>query len=162
MGAEVSVRIHIDASPGAVYDLVADVARMGEWSPEATGAVRAPAALSAGDRFIGSNRRGPIRWYTQCTVLRADRGDVFAFDVDAGPIPLSRWTYTFTEAPAGGTVVTETWLDRRDGLVNLPVRLLGTLVIPGDRAAHNRSTMRATLARLKETAEAAAVPGEPD
>lgn len=159
MGAQVAVRIHIGAPPGAVYDLVADVARMGDWSPEATGAIRAPAALSAGDRFIGTNRRGPVRWYTQCTVLRADRGEVFAFDVDAGPVSLSRWTYTFTVAPAGGTVVTETWLDRRDGLVGLPVRLLGSLLIPGDRAAHNRSTMRATLAKLKDVAEAAPGPG---
>jgi hypothetical protein len=155
MGAEVSERIHIDAAPAVVYDLVADVARMGEWSPEATGAVRASAVLHAGDRFIGSNKRGPVRWWTLCTVLRAHRGEVLQFDVDAGPVPLSRWTYTFTEAPGGGTTVTETWLDRREGVTGLPVRLLGSLLIPGDRAAHNRSTMRATLATLKAVAEAA-------
>ncbi|HUP73352.1 MAG TPA: SRPBCC family protein [Acidimicrobiales bacterium] len=28
------VSIHIDASPEQVYDLVTDVTRMGEWSPE--------------------------------------------------------------------------------------------------------------------------------
>jgi hypothetical protein len=67
----------------------------------------------------------------------------------------SRWTYRLAAGPDGGTVVTEAWLDRRDGVIGLPVRLLGSLLIPGDRAAHNRATMRTTLAGLKKTAEAA-------
>ena len=41
--------IEIAATPEVVYDLVADVARMGEWSPEATGAKGANRILTAGD-----------------------------------------------------------------------------------------------------------------
>ncbi len=155
MGARVEESIEIAAPPEAVYDLVADIARMGEWSPEATGALGASSRLAAGDRFIGSNRRGPVRWWTVCTVRRAERPALLEFDVDAGPVALSRWTYCLAPGPDGGTVVTEVWLDRRDGVIGLPIRLAGSLLIPGDRAAHNRTTMRATLAGLKKTAEAA-------
>ena len=155
MGAQVEESITIAAPPEAVYDLVADIARMGEWSPEATGALGAPTRLAAGDRFLGSNRRGPVRWWTVCTVRGADRPARLEFDVDVGPVALSRWTYRLAPAPDGGTTVTEVWLDRRDGVIGLPVRLAGSLLIPGDRAAHNRATMRATLAGLQRTAEAA-------
>ena len=57
------VSIHIDAPPEHVYDLVTDVTRMGEWSPE-THRCRwvegdGPAV---GARFKGDNRRGRARW----------------------------------------------------------------------------------------------------
>lgn len=156
MARTASATQRIEAAPGPIYDLVADLARMGQWSPEATGAVGAPRRVVAGDRFIGSNRRGPVRWWTVCTVLRAERGRVLEFDVDAGPLSISRWTYTFHPLADGGTRVTETWLDRRDGLVGLPVRAAGRLLIPGDRAEHNRANIRITLQRLKAAAEAGA------
>jgi hypothetical protein len=154
MATTVVESIVIEAEPGAVYDLVADVARMGEWSPEATGARGAEPVLKQGDRFIGWNRRGFVRWFTQCTVLAASRGAEFAFDVDFGPVPVSRWTYEFA-ALDGGTRVTETWVDRRRGIFGPAVRLAGQLVIPGPRAAHNRATMVQTLRRLKVEAESA-------
>lgn len=144
--------IFIKAQPGAVYDLVADVAKMGEYSPEATGARGAGRDLRVGDRFIGLNKRGPVRWFTVCTVIAADRGREFAFDVDMGPMAISRWSYTFAEE-AGGTAVTETWNDRRSGLWGPVIRGLGQLVIPGPRAPHNRANMVRTLQRLKEAAE---------
>jgi uncharacterized protein YndB with AHSA1/START domain len=150
----VTESITIDAAPEAVYDLVADVARMGEWSPEAVGARGASVRPSPGDRFVGFNRRGPVIWWTYCTVLRAERGVVFEFDVDFGPIAVSRWTYTFEPSSQGTTNLVETWLDRRQGPLSLPIRAFGKLVIPEDRAEHNRATMRATLVRLKAAAEA--------
>lgn len=154
MGELVEEGIEIAAPPEAVYDLISDVARMGEWSPEATGARRASAQVSAGDVFIGSNRRGPVRWWTVCTVRVAERPSVLEFDVDVGPIALSRWTYRLTPTE-DGTRVQETWLDRRDGLRGMPIRLLGSVLIPGDRAAHNRRNIRSSLAALKQTAEGA-------
>ncbi|MCH9814959.1 MAG: SRPBCC family protein [Actinomycetia bacterium] len=143
----------IQASPEVLYDLVADVSQMGQWSPEATGAIGASRDLQVGDTFVGTNRRGLIRWYTQCTVLRADRGRIFEFDVDFGFQGISRWTYVFL-ARDGGTVVSETWVDRRDGVLGPLVRLGGQLVIPGNRAIHNRKNARITLSRLKRVAEA--------
>jgi len=155
MAEAVRESITIRVAPEVVFDLVSDVSRMGEWSPESTGARGAGRVAVVGDRFIGFNRRGPVIWWTYCTVLQAERGQVFTFDVDFGPIAVSRWTYEFSPMSDGGTTVTETWLDRREGLRSLPVRAFGQVLIPGDRAAHNRANMRVTLERLKATAEAA-------
>lgn len=144
--------IKIAAAPETVYDLVADVTRMGEWSPEATGARRVRGRLSAGDTFIGTNRRGLFSWATECTVLAAEPGEEFAFDVHAGPIAVSRWEYTFQ--PDGYyTVVTESWTDLRRGIGGLVIKGVGQVLIPGPRPAHNRANMRATLRRLKAAAE---------
>jgi hypothetical protein len=33
-GTTGEVRVHVDATPGELYDMVSDVTRMGEWSPE--------------------------------------------------------------------------------------------------------------------------------
>lgn len=74
----------VAASPERIYELVADMPRMGEWSPECqrvewTDGAVAPAA---GARFIGHNRGGPgglIRWSRRGRVLVADPGREFAF-----------------------------------------------------------------------------------
>ena len=72
-----SEQIVVNASPERLYDMVADLPRMGEWSPEcqhvewedgATGPVE-------GARFVGHNRTGPrglIRWSRRGRVLTAD------------------------------------------------------------------------------------------
>ena len=97
---------------------------MGEWSPEATGALRASKPLRAGDTFVGLNKFALVRWWTNCTVLHADRGERFEFDVDFGPLPVSRWSYEFSPQPDGSTEVTETWIDRRQR-ADRPARAAG-------------------------------------
>ena len=56
--------IDIGAPARAVWDVVADVTRVGEWSGECRGCVwmGAAAAPAAGVRFRGRNRRGGFRW----------------------------------------------------------------------------------------------------
>lgn len=149
----VTESITIDAVPGRVYDLVADVSHMGDFSPEATGARgKISSSPKPGDRFIGTNRRGPVMWFTFCTVRRAERGRTFAFDVDFGPFPVSHWSYTF-EPTGTGTRVTESWTDRRVGILGLPMKAVGQFLVPGSRPQHNRANMIATLRRLKAHAE---------
>ena len=70
--------IDIEAPPDRVYDLIADVARVGEFSPEATGARGASRAPQSGEHFWVFNKRGPWRWFTRCTVLSAERGRRFS------------------------------------------------------------------------------------
>lgn len=144
--------IDIAADAADVYGVVSDVAGMGRFSPEATGARVRSERLQAGDRFLGLNRRGPVRWATTCTVTVADPGRAFEFLVDAGPLPVSRWRYDI-EPVAGGVRVTETWTDRRTGPLGVAMKLLGQAVIPGSRPDHNRATMRATLQRMKAALE---------
>jgi hypothetical protein len=152
MSASSQACLEIAASPEAVYDLVADVASMGQYSPEATGAAGAPAQLQRGDHFWGLNKRGLARWFTRCTVVEAERGKRFVFDVDFPPMPVSQWAYDF-EATETGCRVTETWIDRRQGALAVPIKLVGQLIIPGDRAVHNQRNIETTLARLKAAAE---------
>lgn len=148
----VTEAIHIAAAPEHVYDLIADVSRMGRFSPEATGAVGAGRSLAVGDTFWGTNRHGPWFWVTRCRVTAADRGRGFAFDVDLGPFPISSWSYSLA-ADGQGCTVTETWVDRRTGVRGTAMRLGGSVIIPGPRDEHNRSTMRATLSALRDAAE---------
>lgn len=150
----VSESIRINAAPEVLYDLVSDVVRMGEWSPEATGA-RVPESISTlavGDRFTGTNRHGLARWSTQCTVTQADRGEAFEFTVAVKPFKISTWRYEFVEDESG-TIVTESWTDERDGARGAAIKVLGQVFIPGSRPDHNRRNMQTTLANLKAEAE---------
>src|SRR4051794_30656311 len=87
MSHPVTESIRINASAQVLYDLISDVSRMGQWSPEATGALGAGKELAAGDTFVGLNKFALARWWTNCTILEADRGERFSFDVDFGPMP---------------------------------------------------------------------------
>jgi hypothetical protein len=151
--SDVQVNADIAADPEVVYDLVSDVTRMGEWSPETTScrwlAGNGPAALGA--QFRGTNKHLLARWTTTCTVTAAERGRRFAFDVTWGPWSISEWSYDI-EPTAGGCRVTEAWVDRRGAALRVSSpAVMGIL----DRAAHNRRGMEQTLAALKATAEGA-------
>ena len=55
--------IEINASPEAVYDLVSDLPRMGEWSPENIGGEwQGGGSGKVGDRFLGHNRTRERSW----------------------------------------------------------------------------------------------------
>ena len=153
--ANTSVTAHIAAPPEAVYDLVADLPRMGEWSPECTSVAWRGGATAAapGVRFRGRNRNGVRRWSTTCTVVAAERGKELAWDVKApGGFPVARWRYTFAPSPDGGCEVTESTEDRRGWFMKT---FAGAATGVSDREARNRQSMAATLAALKQAAEAA-------
>ena len=154
MGSVVSESIHIQAPPEAVYDLIADVSSIGQFSPEATGALGAGKRLRVGDTFWGTNRRGPWIWATRCRVTGADRGRAFAFDVDFGPLPVSTWSYEIVGTDDGCTVA-ETWVDRRSGRRGALFSKVGSVMIPGPRDEHNLHNIRQTLEALRAAAESA-------
>ena len=131
--------------------MVADVRRMGEWSPECVRCewLGGAAGATVGARFRGHNRNGLRRWSTVSTVVAADPGRIFAFRVSSLGLPVAEWRYAVTPTP-GGCRVTETWTDARGALIRSMGRFATGV---GDRAAHNRAGMLATLARIKEAAE---------
>jgi uncharacterized protein YndB with AHSA1/START domain len=110
-GTKAETSIHIDAPPETVYSIVSDVTRMGEWSPETTKCQWLDGAQgpAVGARFKGSNKRGIITWSTKPTVVAADPGREFTFDVGSD----TRWTYRF-EPDGGGTKLTESFEMLRD------------------------------------------------
>ena len=107
------------ASPDDVWILVADVTRMGSWSPEATGAawVGGADAPAVGAHFKGANRQGSKSWKTDCVVTACEPGELFGFDVKVGPFKVARWTYEFRPV-AAGCEVTERWDDQRGWLID--------------------------------------------
>jgi uncharacterized protein YndB with AHSA1/START domain len=153
MGENVSVERVVAAPADAVWAIVADVTRMCEFSPENThcewiGGAKEPVV---GAKFRGTNENGKKKWKTVATVVEAQPGHSFAFEVKAGPLGVARWEYRFDPTDTGCRV-TETWIDQRGFIV----RTLGGPVSGViDRADHNRSGMETTLERLAAAAEKA-------
>jgi Polyketide cyclase / dehydrase and lipid transport len=88
------VSVEINASPEAVYDLVSDLPRMGEWSPENIGGEwQAGGTGRMGDRYIGHNRAGERAWSVPVLVTAADRGRYFEFVTRPDDGPYVRWAY---------------------------------------------------------------------
>jgi hypothetical protein len=151
--SDVEVSQQVGAAPADVYAMVADLPRMGEWSPENTGGkwIGGATGPSVGARFRGTNRSGWRLWSTTATVRAAEPGRRFSFDIDVLGVPISTWDYTFADS-GDGCVVTESWTDRRPGWMRtVSVPVMGVR----DRAAHNRGNMEQTLQRLKQAAEKA-------
>ena len=144
--------IDIAAPPDRVYDLIADVTRMGEWSPECYRCEWLDGATAAapGARFRGYNRLGPLRWKRTVVVDTADRGREFAFTTvndDAGRAE-TRWRYTL-EPSSSGTLLTESF---QFLWCSVPNRL-AEAAIPRGRQV-NRG-IEQTLRRIKRVAETA-------
>jgi len=152
MGEQVQVSTEIDAPAEAVWAMVADLTRMGEWSPENTGATWLHGATGAapGARFKATNAAGRKQWSTMGTVVEAEPGRVLSFRVSAVGLRVARWTYRF-EPTGPGCTVTETWVDERGRLVTWLGKPVSGVA---DRATHNRAGMEQTLANLKAAAEA--------
>ena len=135
MALSVQARVHIAAPPDTVYDMISDLPRMGEWSPENHGGEWVGGATGAvvGARFRGRNVLRWRRWSTIATIETADRGERLAFTVSVAGITGARWTYEFT-ASGDGTDVVERWEDLRIA----PLRAVsGLLSGAQDRGAHN-------------------------
>ena len=91
-----SQQIVINASPERIYDLVSDLPRMGEWSPECEQVEWTDGSTPPrwGARFIGHNRGGPfrlMRWSRRGRVLAAARGREFAFVTEEGGRESTVW-----------------------------------------------------------------------
>jgi iron-sulfur cluster repair protein YtfE (RIC family) len=108
---EGTVNLHIEATPRDLYDLVADVTRTGERSPECHTCtwLPGPAPATLGARFRGHNRARHLRWSRVCEVVAADPGAEFAFRtiperVDRTRCDSTTWSYRFTPERQGTQV----------------------------------------------------------
>ena len=128
------VEVDIDAAPEHVYELLAEVTRMGEWSSECVGCrwLGRTRAARPGARFRGTSRNGWHRWSTTSTITVAEPGRAFAFAV----------TYL--------RLLTESVEDHRGALL----RTVSPFITGSrNRSERNDATMRTTLDRLKAAAE---------
>jgi hypothetical protein len=149
---QAAVTLHIDAEPLAVWELISDITKMGEYSPEVFEAewldgATGPAVGAKYRGHVKRNERGPTYW-TTCKITECVPGEVFEFAVVAGDRAMNTWRYEFAAAD-GGTDVTESFR-LADNLLTKLWRPLGGFL----RENRNRRDMLRTLERVKAVAEA--------
>jgi uncharacterized membrane protein len=149
-----SCSVVIEAPADDLYGMVADLPRMGQWSPECRAVewLDGSSGPAEGARFIGHNRGGPgglLKWSRRGTVLTADAGREFAFATEEGGKEGVVWRYRF-EAVEGGTRVTESYEVQR---IPAWARIVD---VPTNRVRELREGLQHTLEQLKSAAESAA------
>jgi hypothetical protein len=96
-------QIHLEVAPGAIYELVMDPARLGDWVTIQEELVEAPERiLEKGDRLVQRLKVAGRGFEVSWTVTRADRPTHVEWD-GRGPLGTSaKVAYTFAAA-SGGT-----------------------------------------------------------
>lgn len=150
------VSIEITATPEQVYDLVSDIPRMGEWSPECYQCTwtKGASGPAIGARFKAKNKggRGPS-WFNTPVVTEAEPGRTFAFNRSGPGIGSYTWRYYIETTPTG-TKLTESFAAERPlgtAMNWITLKWTGS----ADRDADLRSGMLTTLSRIKAAAESA-------
>ncbi len=149
-----SVTVHVEAPPEAVWDLVTDVTRIGEFSPETLAGrwIDGATGPAVGAKFQGHvkrNGRGPMYW-TTCRVVSCEPQRDFAFVVEVPGIKGGNtWRYQLA-ANGSGTDVTESFELSPSLFVKVYWTLAGSM-----RAKTNIRGMTETLNRIKAVAEKA-------
>jgi hypothetical protein len=150
-----SVTAFIDAPPETVYELVADVTRMPEFSPEILKCTWLDGATgpAVGARFAAVNKV-PSRpsWTNKPVVTVVEPGRAFAVSRTEKFAGTVVWSYRF-EPEREGTRVTESYE------VTRPLSAIGWFVIGNvfgrkDRRTDLRAGMEETLERMRVVAEA--------
>src|SRR6476469_2252546 len=121
-------QIVMNAAPERIYDLVADLPRMGEWSPECKRVewAKGTTVPAVGAKFVGHNQ----------------------FVTEEGGRESTVWRYRF-EPVEGGTRVTESYEVR---WIPVWARIVD---VPANRHRELQDTMRHTLEQVKCSAELA-------
>ena len=142
----------VATSPQQLYDLVSDVTRTGEWSPTCAACWwDEGAGPQVGSWFTGRNETPDRTWETRSQVVAAEPGREFAWLVGGR---LVRWSYRM-EPVEGGTRLTESWEFLPAGLELFAERYGDDAEAQvADRTAAAHRGIPATLARIKEIAEA--------
>ena len=149
---EHQVEVVIGSPAAIVYDLLTDISRMAQWSPEVTSChwVRGASVAQPGARFRGWSRKGWRRWSTLSVVTVAQRGSLFEWRVTFVGRPVATWRYAMIPNHERSTTVRETVLDERGAMLR---RVSPYITGSRDRRDRNNETMHVTLDRLKAAAE---------
>ena len=149
-----SVSVDIAARPEEVYGLVADITRMGQWSPECRECSWTDGATGpeVGARFKARNKgaKGPS-WFNKPVVTAAEPGREFAFNRSGPGIGSYTWRFVLEPSPTG-TRLTESYQVEKP-LPKAMDWLTHKWVGSSDRDQDLRHGMEVTLERLKEAAE---------
>lgn len=141
----------VAAPPDAVWAVLTDVTRVGEWSHEARAARWLDDARGLGARFGGDNRAGLAglaRWSKVCTITEYDAPHRFAYATAETFIDRASTSWEFDLAPVdGGTLLRQSY---RVLSFARSREILLSLLIPAHR--DRSAALRADLVRLGEVA----------
>ncbi len=146
-----SASIEMAQDPATVFAAIADITRMGEWSPECTGCRWTDGATgpAVGAHFEGDNKAVVLgitakRWTTNSEVTACVPGEIFEFVAEG----YTTWRYELSPT-ATGTKVTESYsYEASTGFQNF----LRTTVMR--RPAVMVTGMEQTLQRIKTVVDA--------
>ncbi len=148
---ELEISRDIAATPAAVFAVITDVTRTGEWSDECTacewiGGATGPAI---GAEFDGHNSNNGNQWTTQGKVVELVDNERFVFHATSRGFHFATWGYSIEPTDAGCRL-TQFWEDLRP-----EAALAASKSISGveDRAEFNRQNMTNTLDRIAAIVE---------
>lgn len=145
----ISATIEIEASPTVVWEIISDLKRMGEWSPQCRKMIVRDTPVGLGTRTLNFNNQGALWWPTRSKVIEFIPERRLAFKVLENH---SVWTYEL-EPTTTGTRVTETRTIPH-GVTGLSKFLVGRVM--GGAEAFEKGLERGmgkTLQRIKGEAE---------
>ncbi len=143
--------IEIAEPVAAVWNLVSDVRRMSDWSPQVT-STRLRAGFETcelGTQFTNRNKLGEMEWTTHAEVVRFEHECEIAFRVEEN---WAVWSFALSPAPAG-TLLTER-RETPDGISDLSHELTDGFM--GGQDAFTETLldgMRETLEQIKAAVE---------
>ncbi|GAA3027227.1 SRPBCC family protein [Gordonia defluvii] len=143
----------IDATPEAVWAVVSDLRRMGEWSPQCRKMFIRGNPVGVGTRTININRRGALVWPTQSTIVRYEKNNTIAWRVAENH---TVWSYQIT--PQGDGVLLTERREAPGGQTTAVSSALVNMLMGGrhDFEAELRVGMADSLDKIKRAAETAA------
>ena len=153
----VEADIFVAAPATRVWELVTNLERMGQWSPEYQGGEWLDGATGpvVGERFKGRNKRREREWESVSTVIAAEAGRSFAWAVGNPKNPAATWRFDLTPEGAGTRVHQHVQLGPGPSgltarIAELPDREED---IVAARTAELQRHMQSTLQGLKTSAE---------
>lgn len=143
----------IAATPEKIWEMVTDLPRMGEWSPENNGGTWSKGATgpALGASFRGRNTNGKKVWSTSVKVNACEAPSRFSFGLIVGGKNWCDWVYEIEPIPTG-VRVTHSWVDHRSKLASTLGKLISGVA---DREAHNKANMEVTMDNLAKAAQTA-------
>ncbi|MEV0670060.1 SRPBCC family protein [Mycobacterium sp. NPDC050441] len=145
-------RITIETTPSAVWDIIRDVRRMPQWSPQVVSVkVRDPDGdIRLGSTFTNLNHLGELEWITHGEVVRYVPEQEIAFRIAEN---YAIWSFSISADGAAATVLTQR-RETPDGISQLSLELTESHL--GGQQAFTElleAGMEQTLTAIKACAE---------